>query len=76
MTTFPFFPVDQELNIRQKLYEIYGKIYTVEQLTPQEHRLLEYIADKDTLGAEGQDILRRIQYVLKRREKQNRHQAA
>ncbi|MDB9314600.1 hypothetical protein PN462_15925 [Spirulina sp. CS-785/01] len=69
-------PIGDELTIRQKLYEIYGKIYTVEALTPQEQHLLEYIAQKDTLGPEGQDILRRIRYVLKRKQRQNRQQAA
>lgn len=68
-------PLNQNIQYSQWLYEIYGKIHTVDHLTEQEHRILEHISQKEVLGSEHQEILRRIQYILKRKAKQQMKRA-
>ncbi|MGB0564856.1 MAG: hypothetical protein ACPGVO_24130 [Spirulinaceae cyanobacterium] len=62
--------------VSETLYEIYGKIHTVTELTIREHQLLGILRQDPFLNEEHRDMITRIFYKLNRNQRQRRQPQA
>lgn len=60
----------QPMRLSETLYEIYGKIHQVSELTLKEHQILQVLSQDPFINDEHRDMITRIFYKLNRNQRQ------
>ncbi|NEO84834.1 MAG: hypothetical protein F6J87_11355 [Spirulina sp. SIO3F2] len=67
-----YFEANQPTQISETLYEVYGKIHRVTELTLREHQILQTLQQDPFLKEEHRDMLNRIFYKLNRTQRRRK----